>query len=109
VCGDGGISVTHSEETITLRQADGALQSLDWTQLMRVFIRTTDQGPFVADLFWELEASDGRGMTVPMGAAGESELLRTMQRRLAHFDNLAVVEAMGSTSAARFVVWEAAS
>ena len=30
-----------------------------------------------------------------------------MQRRLAGFDNLAVIEAIGSTDNASFVVWEA--
>jgi hypothetical protein len=50
---------------------------------------------------------DGRrGPVVPMDAEGEHALLKTMQRRLAGFDNMAVVEAMGSTRNASFVIWE---
>jgi len=42
----------------------------------------------------------------PQGATGEGELLAEMQRRLADFDNRQLIEAMGSTGNAFFVVWQ---
>jgi hypothetical protein len=100
------VQVSHDEKTIVVRQPDGKMESILWSDIGSVSILTTDDGPFAEDLYWILEHRDGRrGPVVPMDAAGEHELLKAMQRRLAGFDNMAVVEAMGSTRNATFVVW----
>jgi hypothetical protein len=101
-----GVSVAYDDKEIVVRIAGSPDERLAWTDLTRVAVRTTDEGPFTCDLFWMLERADGSALTVPMGSAGEAELLATLQHRLHGFDNLAVVEAMGSTECARYVVWE---
>lgn len=101
------VRVIHDEQSITVRQPDGREECIAWQAISRVVIRTTDAAPFATDLFWLIEDQEGHGPTIPMGAEGEHELLKTMQRRLDDFDNMAVVEAMGSTENARFVVWDA--
>lgn len=101
------VRVVHDDKTIVVRQADGTTERIAWSDLGSVSVLTTDAGPFEEDLFWVLTHRDGRrGPVVPMDAEGEHELVKTMQRRLHGFDNMAVVEAMGSTSSASFVVWE---
>jgi hypothetical protein len=101
------VRVTHDDKAIVLRQPNGAAEQILWSDLGSVSVITTDGGPFEADLFWVLAHRDGRrGPVVPMDAQGEHELLKAMQRRLPGFDNMAVVEAMGSASDASFVVWE---
>jgi hypothetical protein len=100
------LCVVHDEAAITLTHPDGREEQIRWSDVACVAIHTTDAGPFVTDLFWHIEDARGQGPTVPMGAAGEQELLRAMQRRLEGFDNMAVIEAMGSAEEARFVVWE---
>lgn len=102
------VSVHFDDKAIVTHHPGGAEQAIAWGDIASVTVRTTAGGPFVTDLFWVLAARDGRsGVTVPMGATGEQEFLRAMQSRLHGFDNMSVVEAMGSTDDASFVVWEA--
>lgn len=103
---DAPVRVSHDESRIVLEEAGLAGEPIPWASLSRVYIHTTDAGPFANDLFWVLERSDGRKHCVPMGSEGETELLTTMQHRLHGFDNMAVVDAMGSTENAEFLVWQ---
>jgi hypothetical protein len=101
------VRVVHDDKTIVVRHPDGSSDQIGWSDLGSVSVLTTDAGPYEDDLFWVLTHRDGRrGPVVPMDAEGEHALLKTMQRRLAGFDNMAVVEAMGSTRNASFVIWE---
>jgi len=68
---------------------------------------TTDEGPYVEDLFWLLHAADGTGCLVPHAEACEVDLLSRLQQ-LSRFDNMAVVEASRSTGRQVFVCWEGA-
>src|SRR5262245_1738560 len=98
------VRVIHDDKTITVRQPNGATEQIAWSDPGSVSVLTTDAGPYDDDLFWVLTHRDGRrGPVVPMDAEGEHELLKAMQRKLHGFDNMAVVEAMGSTSNASFV------
>lgn len=100
-----GARVIHDDSRILLMSPDGHQEIVLWSSLERVTIETTDAGPFVSDLFWILDTAEGRSYMISMGSPGEAELLSTMQHRLHGFDNMAVVEAMGSTEVARFQVW----
>jgi hypothetical protein len=100
-----GVRVIQDEKSIRVVGPGEAVSAINWDDIARVTIRTTDTGPFTTDLFWHLQNSEGKGPTVPMGAVGEHELLLAMQRRLDGFDNMAVVEAMGTSEKAEFVVW----
>ncbi len=72
-----------------------------------MLIETTDEGPFVPDVFWLLLTKDmSSGCIIPQGAAGENKLLEAMQKRLSGFNNEALIEAMGSTDNGRFLIWE---
>jgi hypothetical protein len=99
--------VTFDERTITVRYSGGATRTIDWDELTMVGIKTTDEGPFVADVFWGLHGPDGGPRVVyPQGATGDGELLAEMQRRLVGFDDTQLIMAMGSTSNAFFVIWQ---
>jgi hypothetical protein len=104
---DEAATVRVNETSIAVPQADGTVETLLWADLGRVTVLTTDRGPAETDLFWVLSSRDNRRrLVVPLGAPGERELLKAMQRRLHGFDNMRVVEAMSSTRKASFVVWE---
>jgi hypothetical protein len=104
---ESAVHVFHDETTIRVRQPDGREETLVWADLARVAIMTTCAGPFATDLFWILTPREGgRNLVIPLGATGEHELLKAMQRRLRGFDNMAVIEAMGSTDDASFPVWQ---
>jgi hypothetical protein len=105
-----GVRVDIDDTSITVAGPDGAVKRLPWADLASVTILTTDEGPFETDLYWLLQGRHRHhGILVPLGAAGEHELLKEMQRRLAGFDNMVVVEAMSSTGNAEFTAWEARS
>jgi hypothetical protein len=94
-----------SEEVIRVRP-DGAQEKIRWDDLHEVGILTTDEGPWQEDVFFLLIASDGNsGCAVPQSADGSKELFGRLQQ-LPGFDNKAVIEAMGSTSNAKFVCWK---
>jgi hypothetical protein len=98
------VSVT--PEVVTRFRPDGVREAVRWDDLAEVGIVTTDEGPWSEDVFWLLIGSDGRsGCAVPQGADGANELLVALQK-LPGFDNQAVIEAMGSTSNAKFLCWK---
>jgi hypothetical protein len=97
--------VVLTDSSVTRIRPDGMQESVRWDDLVEVGIVTTDAGPWLEDVFWLLSASDGKtGCAVPQEAEGADKLLEALQK-LPGFDNEAVIEAMGSTSNARFVCW----
>lgn len=90
-----------------VRRNQGArcIESVAWSELVRVHILTTDEGPFVEDVFWLLEAADGRGCAVGQTQACAVGLLEQLQR-LPRFDHAAVIRACGSTENNLFLCWE---
>lgn len=102
------VRVASDEKTISIDDGAGGVASIAWADIASVTVTTTDLGPFETDLFWILTEHNGRQVVaIPMGAAGEQELLQAMQARLAGFDNMAVVEAMSSISPGVFQIWPA--
>lgn len=103
------VHVTSDDKTITINDGAGGVTKLPWSDLANVAVVTTQLGPFEDDLFWILTDRTGRQLPlIPMGSKGEDALLLAMQGRLSGFDNMAVVEAMGSVSAGLFQIWPAA-
>lgn len=101
------VVVTFDDDTISARYANNEVRSVRWDRLSRVAIRTTDEGPFMPDVFWGFHEGDERpGVVYPQGATGDGELFQEMQRRLKGFRNEVVIEAMGTATNGYFVVWE---
>jgi hypothetical protein len=98
-------SVVPDAEAVQFERLDGLSGSLAWEQVTRVTIRTTDQGPFVEDVFYILESADGETLVVPQMAPGCEELLSALQA-LPGFDNEAVIAAMACTDNQEFLCWE---
>ena len=71
--------------------------------MLSVDIATTNEGPWVDDVFWLLSAGD-HGCVVPSEAEGMGELL-TRLGELPGFDDEAVIRAMGCTDNEFFPVW----
>jgi hypothetical protein len=84
---------------------DGAIEEVAWEDLVEVQIVTTDDGPFVDDVFFLLVGRDGSGVCVPQGAPGSETLLDRLQK-LPNFDNGEVIRAMVCSENARFVCWK---
>jgi len=84
---------------------DGKIEEVAWEDLVEVQIVTTDEGPFVDDVFFLLAGRDGTGVCVPQGAPGSEPLLDRLQH-LPNFDNDQVIQAMMCSQNARFVCWK---
>lgn len=79
------------------------MQEVAWEELQEVSILTTDEGPFVEDVYFVLVGSEG-SCVVPQEAEGSQELLKRLQE-LPGFDNEGFISATTSTDNARFVCW----
>jgi hypothetical protein len=97
---------TFDDQGITCRWPDGSVQGVTWDELRTVEIRTTDEGPFVEDVYLVLNGGDD-GCVIPQEAEGFGELLQRLQG-LPGFDNEAGISAMRCTDNAVFPRWRRA-
>lgn len=96
-------TVQFDDTKVTRTMRDGKHETIQWSELREVAIITTDEGPFVDDVFWVLSGTD-TGCLVPSEADGAKELLARLQK-LPGFNNESVIKAMGSTGNGKFVCW----
>jgi hypothetical protein len=87
--------------------AGGKVEQVAWRDLVEVQIVTTDEGPFVDDVFYLLIGADLTGCVVPQEDPMGGALLSRLQE-LPGFDHGKVIEAMGCAENARFVCWKKA-
>ncbi|KMW56267.1 hypothetical protein AIOL_001219 [Candidatus Rhodobacter oscarellae] len=102
--GDGSGVVEIDERRITYYGPDGG-SSVSLNDVARIRINTTDQGPFMADLYWEFTERSGLRLVFPGDAVGAEKIFDA----LAVFDGAdfqAIVEANTHTEDASFLVWE---
>lgn len=84
----------------------GKVERMHWNDLDTIRIISTEEGPFNDDIFWLFTDSAGKnGCAVPNYADGFAELLQHIQT-FPNFDNEKVVQAMGSTEEAVWIIWE---
>ena len=95
--------VEYTNAALIYRQPDGVTRTVLWNNLRAVLIETTDQGPFVEDVWWIL-IDDAGHCIIPQEDGGEALLQRLQQ--LADFDNDAVIAAMASIENKIFVCWQ---
>jgi len=74
-----------------------------WDELTAVGIRTTAEGPFREDVYWQFLLRDG-AVELP-GSVVDGAALDVLQRRLAGMDSLKVIAAMGRAEERVFRVW----
>ncbi len=97
-----------SNEGIRRIRPDGTIhESVRWSDLNRISIMTTDDGPFAEDMFFMFYGEEG-GVAVPNGDACELKLLDIIGE-LPGFDFMAVVVASGSVDWAEFECWSGES
>jgi hypothetical protein len=108
---EASVAVNWTDDEIVATYPSGEKQAVRWESLTRVAIRTTSEGPFSPDVFWDLHAGrdDRPAVVYPGGATGETELLEELQKRLPGFDNDALITAMSCTSHGYFIVWQRAA
>ncbi len=84
--------------------SDGTMESVKWDELKKITIVTTDQGPYLEDVFFVLEGEKG-GTIVSQEWATKISLLEKISK-LPGFANEAVISAMGCTENNSFLCWQ---
>jgi hypothetical protein len=93
-------------DEVGIRRVAGRIKErVEWDQIKSVRIVTTGDGPFVEDVYFLIDAQDGKGCCISHEAATSANLLQALDRRLKNIDNEEVIRAMGSTSNATFLIW----
>jgi hypothetical protein len=93
---EGGVAV----------ETKAGIERVAWTDLNKVRILTTNEGPWKEDVYFLLEARNGHGCAVPHDAAVRTRLLEELQSRLQGVRDDKVIEAMGCTENNSFTIWE---
>lgn len=83
------------------------IRRAEWKDVTEVRIQTTDEGPFLEDVFFGIHTGSGSTpqVIVPHDDAVRGNLLEELQRCLPGLDDRAVVEAMGCCVRRTFVIW----
>ncbi|TDU66136.1 hypothetical protein EI77_03873 [Prosthecobacter fusiformis] len=92
-----------TEDEFSFFHPDGTQQSLKWSDLQKMEIITTSDGPLLPDRFWVLHGLQ-EPIIIPQGAQGDVTLLERLQK-LPGFKNDVFIEAQGSTSYGHFTCW----
>lgn len=92
-------------DTVTCIRPGGTVESFSFQKLISIEILTTEDGPFLPDLFWVFHEEAGGGAVIPAEAEGFQEVAdRAFD--LEGFDFSRFIESQGSTSPATFPVWK---
>ncbi|HEY9681835.1 MAG TPA: hypothetical protein V6C86_09670 [Oculatellaceae cyanobacterium] len=96
-------TVTMTDEAITRTLSSGEAESVRFDDLEKVYIVTTDQGPFVEDLFYVLKGHHGSTI---IGQEWASKVkLMEMLFKLPNLDLEQILRAMASVENQAFVIW----
>ena len=91
---------------VRVRAPAGMVQECAWGMIEQVLLHKTDQGRFLANVFWEIQPLESAPITFPGGASGEVDFLEQAQKRLDGLSYDQVIKAMGSRLNSTFIVWE---
>lgn len=97
------IAVFMDAQGLTVESVRGREFRVEFHELDRVAIRTTDEGPGNEDVFWLLVVGQQECL-IPHGSLGEGELFERLLK-LPGFDSQAMIAAMTSTENAEFECW----
>ncbi len=95
-----------NEEELMREISDGTIERVLWKDLQKVTIVTTDQGPWLEDVFFIFESKDA-GVVVAQEWEQKLGLLDLMKKKLDGIDYEQMIAAMGCTDNARFPIWDA--
>lgn len=101
---ESDVRVVVDDVVVRCEYPDGLVESVAWNDLQRVSVITTDHGPFVEDVFFALDGSDG-GCLVPQGAP-EFDVIFERVGEFPGFDDEAFVKAMCCADNNEFLCWE---
>jgi hypothetical protein len=100
---EDSFNVTITDESVTVEHPQRAKEQIKWTEIESIKIITTDEGPFLPDVWIALLGRES-GCMIPQGAKGYDEIYN-MISKYEHFNFENVIAAMSSTDNQEFLVW----
>lgn len=98
------VDLTVNDEGVTQRHGDGKVEHIAWNDLADVTIVTTDNGPFLEDVFIVLSGGSSGSVVITQGADKEARLIDRLLR-LPGFNHDAFTEAMCCAQNQKFPCW----
>lgn len=97
-----------NEECGTITYPDEDPVEIIWSDVERIEIITTNDGPWSEDFWWlfYLKGTESP-IDVPQGAKGNEGIFDVLKKNFEGHDMETIMKALGSTSEARFNVWQA--
>jgi hypothetical protein len=92
------------DDVVSCLSPGGRCETVWWNDLIRVLVVTTDQGPFVDDIFWVLQGQNGQ-CVVPSESQGVDALFDRL-KKLPGFNWDAAIDASSSVENREFLCWE---
>ena len=70
--------VSINDDTLLSQNWNGELKELSLDDIQRVYVRTTDEGPFITDVWFGIETANDL-IEVPQGCTGEELLIKFLE------------------------------
>ncbi len=83
---------------------DKTEQTIFYSDILKIALINTDQGPFTTDVFWLIETASSK-VIIPQGSAGEDPMLKQFQK-IFNFNNQAVIDSASCAGNRTFVCWQ---
>ena len=93
-----------TDESITVIRPGRVKEMIRWDDVRSISVITTDEGPFLPDVWFVLQGNDGQ-CQFPQGAPKADEAYE----RISLFDGFdfeTFIKSMSSTENARFLLWQ---
>jgi hypothetical protein len=99
--------ITISEEEIVCNYPSSfKKEKISWRDITKIQVLTTDEGPYLCDVFLILRDTNDKGIVIPQYKQKETKQVLDRILKFEGFDNRLFIEAMGSTEIKWFTVWE---
>jgi hypothetical protein len=96
-------TVASDRERVRLHGDTGSDETMRWTEVRKISILTTDEGPQLSDVFINLEAENSK-LVIPQDARDNDAFIASLLK-IDGFDISAFTKAITSTENAEFTCW----
>nr|WP_320117446.1 hypothetical protein [uncultured Marinifilum sp.] len=95
--------ITITNDYLRVEHPEREREQIDWTDIIEIAIQTTDEGPFLPDV-WLMLIGNDNGCSIPQGAPRFDDIYEIVSK-YENFNFDEFIKAMGSADNARFVIW----
>jgi len=94
-----------TDKTIKVLHPKRETEEIDWDEIEEIEIITTDEGPFLPDVWLVLTGKNNKGCSIPQGSAGWTKVYDIVSK-YEGFNFEKVIESASSTENKVFDIWK---